>query len=431
MFQDAYQVLQERGFLQQVTDPESVQGLLRKGPVTFYVGFDATASSLHAGSLVPIMAMAHLQRAGHRPIALLGTGTTLIGDPSGKTQARPLLAREQIAANKEGIRRNLECFLELGEPGRPGSEKGLLLENGAWLEPLCYLDFLREIGRHFSVNRMLAAEAYKARLETGLSFLEFNYQILQAYDFLVLHREHGCVLQAGGDDQWGNMVAGTDLIRRVAGPQAVAEAFTFPLLTTATGAKMGKSERGAIWLDSGRLSPYDYYQYWINSDDRDLERFLKLFTFLDLAEIATLISEHGPGIREAKATLAFEATANLHGKDQATRAAEMARALFGGQAGSAEAPTVATAQAAPEVDWGGPVPVTRLFTASGLCATASEARRLIQQGGAWIGERRLEDPSGSWDLGREDPEAGLLLRAGKKKYCRLIRGARPDGTGPL
>ncbi len=408
---DVLETLKRRGFLQQMTDEASLSEILASGPTTFYVGFDATAPSLHAGSLVPIMAMAHLQRAGHRPIALLGTGTTLIGDPSGKTESRPLLSREEIARNKEGIRANLENFLALD------GEKGLLLENGTWLEPLKYLDFLREIGRHFSVNRMLAAETYKIRLETGLSFLEFNYQVLQAYDFLVLYRDYGCRIQAGGDDQWGNMVAGTDLIRRVMGPGAKAEAMTFPLLTTASGAKMGKTEKGAVWLSAERFSPYDYYQFWINADDRDVRRFLLLFTFLPEEEVEALAALQGAEIRKAKETLAFEATRLLHGDEEAQKAREASRALFGGAGDASRAPTciLSPGEADQEMD------LPALFVRAGLCKSRSEARRLILQGGAYLDGERVKDLEKKVDLSRLDPEKGILLRAGKKKYCRVIR----------
>ncbi len=408
---DVLETLKRRGFLQQVTDEESLSRILASGPTTFYVGFDATAPSLHAGSLVPIMAMAHLQKAGHRPIALLGTGTTLIGDPSGKTESRPLLSKEEIARNKEGIRRNLERFLVLD------GEKGLLLENGAWLEPLNYLEFLREIGRHFSVNRMLAAEAYKIRMETGLSFLEFNYQVLQAYDFLVLYKEYGCKVQAGGDDQWGNMVAGVDLIRRVMGPEAKAEAMTFPLLTTASGAKMGKTEKGAVWLSPERFSPYDYYQFWINTDDRDVKRFLLLFTFLPEEEVEELASLQGAEIRKAKEVLAFEATRLLHGEEEAQKAREASRALFGG--GGKDTSRVPTCTLDPK-EAQGEMDILTLFVRAGLCKSKSEARRLVLQGGAYVEGERVTDLEFLVDLSKLDSQNGILLRAGKKKYCRIL-----------
>ena len=413
---DVLETLKRRGFLQQVTDEKALSEILSSGPTTFYVGFDATAPCLHAGSLVPIMAMAHLQRAGHRPIALLGTGTTLIGDPSGKTESRPLLSREEIARNKEGIRANLERFLVLD------GEKGFLLENGTWLEPLKYLDFLREIGRHFSVNRMLAAEAYKIRLETGLSFLEFNYQVLQAYDFLVLYKDYGCKVQAGGDDQWGNMVAGTDLIRRVMGPDAKAEALTFPLLTTASGAKMGKTEKGAVWLSAERFSPYDYYQYWINVDDRDVKRFLLLFTFLPEEEVAELAALQGAEIRKSKERLAFEATKLLHGEEEAAKAREASRALFRGQSEIGDSYSVGapTCVLSPE-ECNEEMELPVLFVRSGLCKSKSEARRLILQGGAYLDGERVTDLDRKVDPASLDTEKGILLRAGKKKYCRVIR----------
>jgi len=317
-----------RGFIAQTSDEESVRRMLGTPPVTFYIGFDSTATSLHAGSLVPIMVMMHLQRAGHRPVAIVGGGTSMVGDPSGKTEMREMLDESVIRDNGRAILAQLDRYLHFD------GKNSLALDNADWLLPLNYVGFLRDIGKHFSVNRMLAAEAYKQRLERGLSFIEFNYQLLQAFDYLTLFRNYGCSLQMGGDDQWGNILAGVDLIRRVEGGKA--EAMTFPLLTTASGAKMGKTASGAIWLDAEKLSPYDYYQYWISCDDRDVGRFLRLFTFLPIEEILKLEALKGSDAREAKRILAYEATAVTHGKAAASEAQAAAAKAFGSGSDSEE-----------------------------------------------------------------------------------------------
>ena len=319
---DVLTTLRERGFVQQINDEPGLAAPLARGPVTFYAGFDPTAPSLQVGSLVPLMAMAHLARAGHRPIAVLGGGTSMVGDPSGHTEMRQMITPETIAANRQAIEPQVRRFLAAA------GDSLVVVDNAEWLLPLNYLEFLRDIGRHFSVNRMLAAEAYKQRLEKGLSFIEFNYQILQAYDFLVLSRRYGCTLQMGGDDQWGNILAGTDLIRRV--DQKEAFALTFPLMVTATGAKMGKTAAGAVWLSPELTSVFDFYQYFINVDDRDVGRFLKLFTFLPLPEIERLTAVQGAELRAAKQALAFEATRIVHGDEAAEAAQRAAAAAFGG-----------------------------------------------------------------------------------------------------
>lgn len=295
---EAYQELSRRGFIQQVTEPEPLQELLAKGPVTFYVGIDPTADSLHVGHLMAVMGMMQMQKFGHRPIAIVGGGTAMVGDPSGKSEMRKMLTREEIAANSEKIKQQLGRYLDFS----PG--KAIMVDNYEWLGELKYIEFLRDIGRHFSVNRMLTYEAYKIRMEKGLSFLEFNYQLLQAYDFLMLHDRHGCRLQMGGDDQWANILAGTDLIRRVRSVDAYG--LTFPLLTTATGAKMGKTESGAVWLDPEKTTPHEYFQYWVNSDDRDVARFLAFFTPLPAAEIEAVAGLEGAELNAAKVVLAFE-----------------------------------------------------------------------------------------------------------------------------
>jgi len=404
---NVFDVLKERGFIEQVSDEENVRRML-ESPIVCYVGFDPTSDSFHVGSLVPIMAMAHMQRHGHRVIAVLGGGTAMIGDPSGKTEMRKLISREKIDENARGLKKQLERFLDFS------GDRALMLDNGEWLRPLNYIEFLRDIGRHFSVNRMLAAESYRQRLETGLNFIEFNYMLLQAYDFLHLYRNYGCTLQMGGNDQWGNILAGADLIRRVEGGEA--EALTFPLLVTATGTKMGKTERGAIWLDPSKTSPYEYYQYWINTDDRDVERFLLLFTFLPVDEIKKLAELEGADIRKAKEVLAFETTKLCHGEEEARKAREASKALFEGRP-KVDDSAVPTVEVELERFKEG-VPAYVLFVDAGLAATRGQAKRLIEQGGAYINGKRVE--SFSYMVTEKDLDAGsILLRAGKKKYVRV------------
>jgi len=402
--------LADRGFIYQSSDDDALHEMLRR-PVTYYTGFDPTGPSLTAGHLVPIMMMAHLQRAGHRPIVLCGGGTALVGDPSGKTSSRPILTRAEIDANLAGQRAQLLRFIELDEG------KGLVVNNADWLASLNYIEFLRDIGRHFSVNAMLSAEIYRTRLEQNLplSFLEFNYQLLQAYDFLHLYRAYGCTLQCAGSDQWANCLAGMDLIRRLEGAQA--QVLCAPLLTTATGAKMGKTEAGAVWLSAERTSPYDFYQYWVNVDDRDVASWLKLFTFLPLDQIGELTSVEGAALNAAKRTLAREVTTLVHGAQAAHEAEDAARALFGGAGGARDA-MPSTEVAGADLDTLCAT-VLDAFSHTGLCKSRSEARRLVDQGGAYVnGEqaRSIEDPVGSAAL--RDGE--IVLRAGKKRYHRLV-----------
>jgi tyrosyl-tRNA synthetase len=417
MNKTVYEVFKERGFIEQVTDEEKIPELL-KGSVTCYIGFDPTASSFHVGSLVPIMALAHMQRHGHRPIALVGGGTGLVGDPSGKQEMRQILTYEEIRQNAEAQKKQFALFLDFSE------DRALLLNNADWLTKLKYIDFLRDIGVHFSVNRMLAAESVKLRLETGISFIEFNYQLLQAYDFWHLFKYHDCLMQMGGSDQWGNIVAGTDLIRRLEGKQAYG--ITFPLIMTADGKKMGKTEKGAVWLDAKRTSPYEYYQFWINTDDRDVKRFLALFTFLPMEEIEEYRKLEGADLRKAKEVLAFEATKIVHGEEEAENARNTSRNIFWGKGvlppigGSGTATqvlgddTIPTAYV-PSEKLGEEIPAFRLFfETAGLCASGSEARRLIEQGGAYINNKKVE----KFDI-LIKLEENMLLRAGKKKYKRI------------
>jgi tyrosyl-tRNA synthetase len=408
MPENVYDELKERGFVAQASDEAAVRRLLGEERIVFYVGFDSTAESLHAGSLVPIMAMMHLAQAGHRPIAIVGSGTTMVGDPSGKSELRQMLDEETIRAFGHKIHAQLDRYLHFSEG------QALAIDNADWLLPLNYIGFLRDIGRHFSVNRMLAAEAYKMRLERGLSFIEFNYQLLQAYDYLTLYRRHGCRLQMGGDDQWGNILAGVDLIRRVEG--AEVEALTFPLLTTATGAKMGKTASGAVWLDAGLVSPYDFYQYWINCDDRDVGRFLKLYTFLPLDEVRKLEALGGSELREAKKTLAFEATAITHGRAAAEDAKKAAAAAFGGGGGDLDGVPTTTL---PRARLAAGVGIIDLIVETGLAPSRGEAKRLVQQGGFSVDDERI-DAIDHVVRGAETKPGGLLLRAGKKKYHRVV-----------
>jgi tyrosyl-tRNA synthetase len=408
--ENVYATLKERGFVSQVTDAEALEALLGKQQVTCYIGFDATAPSLHAGSLLPLMALAHMQRAGHRPIAILGGGTTMVGDPSGKTEMRKMLTEEEIGEFGEKIKLQIERFIELD------GEKGMMINNAEWLVPLKYIPFLRDIGRHFSVNRMLSHESYKIRLEKGLSFLEFNYQLLQAYDFLVLFQKHGCALQMGGDDQWGNIVAGMDLIRRIEGKPAYG--LTFPLLETAGGEKMGKTARGAVWLDGEQTSPYEFFQYFRNTDDRDVERFLAFFTFLPMDEVRRLGSVKDAELNRAKETLAFEATKIVHGESAAESALKGAKSAFTGAGEGAEDIPTTQIQAS-RLNEG--ILIVDLLAEVGLCKSKSEARRLVQQGGARLGDKKvagIEEKISSDDL----VNGMVLLRAGKKKVHRIKAG---------
>ena len=408
MFED----LKERGFFQQCTHTEELAKRLKEDRICCYVGFDPTADSLHVGHLIPLMGLAHMQRAGHRIIALMGGGTAMIGDPSGKTEMRKMLTEEQLQSNIEGMLPQFERFLDF-------SGDAILINNVEWLRNLNYIDFLRDIGRHFSVNRMLSFETYKIRLESGLSFLEFNYQLLQAYDFLELNRRYGCSLQMGGDDQWANIISGTDLIRRVERKEAYG--WTYPLLTTSSGKKMGKTEKGALWLDPKRTSAYEYYQYWVNTEDDDVGKFLALFTFLPMKEIRELGKLQGADIREAKKRLAFETTALIHGKENALQAQQSAQALFSGNSGEgsgdkSNVPSTTISAASLSAGPG----IFEIFQETGLCKSKGEARRLQSQGGVYVNDERIDDPD--FCLGEADLRDGeILLRAGKKRYHRLIK----------
>jgi tyrosyl-tRNA synthetase len=407
MSENVFDVLTERGFVEQVSDEEGIRAAVEQ-PITCYVGFDPSAPSFHVGHLVPIMALAHMQRHGHRPIAVMGGGTGMIGDPSDKDEMRKLMTVEQIDANLVKLREQMANLLDFSEG------QALMVNNGDWLRPLNYLEFLRDIGRRFSVNRMLAAEGYRRRYDSegGLNFLEFNYMLLQAYDFLHVFREYNCTVQAGGNDQWGNILAGVDLIRRVEGKQV--HALTYPLLTTSSGAKMGKTAAGAIWLDPELLAPYEYYQYWINTEDADVERFLAMFTFLPLERVRELGRLTGADIRQAKEVLAFETTRILHGEEAARQARDTSRKLFGAGVVTDVVPTIEIE--ALELQAG--ISAPELFQRVGLSRSRSEARRLIQQGGAHVND---EPVSSVDDLITAEHliDGSILLRAGKKRYHRV------------
>lgn len=405
----AFATLKERGFVSQCSDEQGLAGLLDSEQVTFYIGFDPTASSLHVGHMVQLFAMAHLQRAGHRPISLIGGGTSRIGDPSGKTEMRKILSIETINANADRFRTQISRFLDFSD-GR-----GLMLDNADWLAELNYIDFLRDIGRHFSVNRMLSFETYKMRLDTGLSFIEFNYQILQAYDYLVLHQRQGCRLQMGGDDQWGNIVAGMDLVRRVEGAECFA--LTTPLVTRADGQKMGKTEKGALFLDPELVSPYEFYQYWLNVPDADVEKLLALFTFLPIEEVRELGRLEGREANRAKERLALELTSIVHGAEEAESARTASRAVFYGE-GAGEKESVPSAALKREELASG-VGILDLFVRSGLCSSKGEARRLISQGGAYLDGQSVDSIELVLDRSFADREE-ILLRAGKKRYFRYL-----------
>ena len=405
----ALTILQERGFIQQCTDLEGLSARMDKEPVVFYVGCDPTGPSLHIGHMVPFFALRHLHENGHVGIALVGGGTARIGDPSGKTEMRKMLTYEQIDENAKKISAQLDRFI--GFDGKTA----FTANNKDWLASLNYIDFLRDIGVHFSVNRMLSFEAYRKRMETGLTFIEFNYQLLQSYDFLQLFERHGCRLQIGGDDQWGNIVAGMELIRRVKGEDAYG--LTFPLVTTSDGKKMGKTEKGALFLDPAMTSPYEFFQYWRNVTDADVERFLLMFTFLPVAECKRLGAAKDEGINAAKERLAYEITTLIHGKDEAEKALAAAKAAFGG--GGTEGRAAIPSKAVSKNDLTKGLLAIDLFALTDLCTSKAEARRLITQGGAVVNDRKVETletvVDASWLA-----EGELLLKAGKKRFFRLI-----------
>ena len=399
---NAFDILKERGFIKQTVYEEDLYNQLGKEPTPFYVGFDPTADSLHIGHYIPVMAMAHMQRAGHKPIALFGGGTAMIGDPSGRTDMRQMMTRETIAANVAAFKKQMSRFLDF-----EGDNPAIMVDNGDWLLNLNYIDFLREIGINFSVNKMLTAECFKTRYERGLNFLEFNYMLMQAYDFLVLYRKYGCKLEIGGNDQWSNILAGADLIRRLEGDSAYA--MTFTLLETSDGKKMGKTAKGALWLDPNKTSPYDFYQYFRNVEDVKVEECLKLLTFMELDEIAELVKYKDERINVAKARLAYEVTKLVHGEEEAEKAKSQAEGAFSGNV-----------DAMPEVTIEGGVETTVVdsMTLAGVASSKSEARRLVEGGGVKIGDEKVTSVAAKLaDFGVTD---SFVLHKGKKVHVKVV-----------
>lgn len=401
-----FDALMERGYIAQTTHEEEIRELLDKEPVTFYIGFDPTADSLHVGHFVTMMFMAHMQRGGHRPIALVGGGTAMIGDPSGRTDMRQMLTKENIEHNVSRIKSQLEKFIDFSD------DKAILENNANWLLDLNYVDFLRKVGTHFSVNRMLTAECFKQRLEKGLSFLEFNYMLMQGYDFYVLNEKYGCKMQLGGNDQWSNMIAGMELIRRKSSKQAYA--MTCTLLTNSEGNKMGKTAKGAVWLDPEKTSPYEFYQYWRNVDDAEVDQCLRLLTFIPMDEVRRLSALEGAEINEAKRVLAFEVTKLVHGEEEAKKAEEATKALFGGGGDLGSMPTTELEASLFEEGVG----LLNLLTQIGLTKSNGEARRLITQGGISIKDAQINDPSFMVTLS-DFENSKLIVRKGKKVYHQI------------
>ena len=408
---NALDLLRERGFVKQITFEEDLHKAFDEEMVPFYVGFDPTADSLHIGHYIPIMAMAHLQKAGHKPFALMGGGTGMIGDPSGKSDLRKVLTVEDIDNNVAKIKKQMEKFLDFDESKE---NCAVIVNNADWLRTLNYIDFLRDVGALFSVNRMLTAECYKQRLERGLTFLEFNYMLMQSYDFLELNHRHGVKLQCGGDDQWSNMLSGADLIRRKDHKDAFA--LTFQLLLTHDGRKMGKTEKGALWLDKEKCSPYDFYQYWRNVDDADVKKCLGLLTFLPMDEVNRLGALEGSAINEAKRVLAFEVTKNVHGEEEALKAQQAAEALFGGGAMAGSVPTTEISAEELAAD----ARLMAWVAKVGLCKSNGEARKTIQAGGLYVGDEKVSDIDFAITPEMLEGE-GLLIRKGKKSYHRFVK----------
>lgn len=401
-----YDVLQERGFLKQLSHEEEIKELLEKEKVTFYIGFDPTADSLHVGHFIALMLMSHMQKAGHRPICLLGGGTGMVGDPSGKDDMRKMLTPEFIAHNIACFKKQMSRFIDFSE------DKAIMVNNADWLMDLNYIQLLREVGVHFSVNRMLAAECFKKRLEKGMTFFEFNYMIMQGYDFWHLFKHHNCVMELGGDDQWSNMLAGVELIRRK--EQKPAFCMTCKLLTTSDGRKMGKTEKGALWLDPEKTSPYDFYQYWRNVGDNDVENCLSLLTFLPMDEVRRLGALKDAEINTAKKVLAFEVTKLVHGEEEALKAQQAAEALFGGGGNMENVPTIEITEADKTAK------IIDILTAAKVFSSKREARQMVAQGGLYVQDNAVTDPEAFLSADMFDAEQSLLIRKGKKKYFRLV-----------
>ena len=399
--------LKARGLLAQLTDEEEIKTMINAGKATFYIGFDCTADSLTAGHFMALTLMKRLQMAGNKPVALIGGGTTMIGDPSGRTDMRKMLTREDIEHNAACFKKQMERFIDFSD------DKALMVNNADWLLDLNYVDFLREVGACFSVNNMLRAECYKQRMEKGLSFFEFNYMIMQSYDFYVLYQKYGCNMQFGGDDQWSNMLGGTELIRKKLGKDAYA--MTITLLTDSNGNKMGKTAGNAVWLDANKTSPYDFYQYWRNVGDADVIKCLKMLTFLPLEQIAEMETWKDQKINDAKDVLAYELTALVHGKEEADKAREASRALFAGGADDSNMPTT---ELDPSVLKDGAIQILDLMTACGLAPSRAEARRLVQQGGVFVEDEKV--PNIDFAVTEDQLKAGVKIRRGKKVFHKAV-----------
>mgnify|MGYP001658543099 FL=1 len=403
-----YDELVARGLIAQVTDEKEIKELINNGKATFYIGFDPTADSLHVGHFMALCLMKRLQMAGNKPIVLIGGGTAQIGDPSGRTDMRQMMTTETINHNVECFKKQMSRFIDFGE------EKAIMVNNADWLMDLNYVDVLREVGAHFSVNRMLTAECYKQRMEKGLSFLEFNYMIMQSYDFYTLFQKYGCNMEFGGDDQWSNMLGGTELIRRKLGKDAYA--MTINLLLNSEGKKMGKTQSGAVWLDPNKTTPFEFFQYWRNVSDADVLKCIRMLTFLPLEEIDKMESWEGAQLNEAKEILAFELTKLVHGEEEATKAKEASHALFAGGANNANMPTVTvTAEDFPD----GELDIISVLVKAGLCDSRGDGRRNIQQGGVSVADEKVTDISTKYTLDDFKGE-GLIIRRGKKKFAKVV-----------
>ena len=403
-----FEELKERGLIAQITNEEKIKELLDNNRISFYIGFDATADSLHVGHFLPIILMMHLQKARHNPIALLGTATTRIGDPTGKSDMRKILTPEEIRYNADRFKEQISKFVDFSD------DKATVVENGDWILPLNYIDFLNDVGRHFSVNRMLTAECFKTRLEKGLSFVEFNYMLMQSYDFLVLNKVHNCVLECGGDDQWANILGGIDLVRRVEGKEVYG--MTITLLTTSEGMKMGKTEKGAVWLDPNKTSPYEFFQYWRNIDDRDVIRCLRMLTFIPIGEIKKYENLEGSELNSVKELLAFELTKLVHSQQEAEQCRETTRKLFSGEVID-QMPTVILSS---EVDFkNSQINIQSLVHKAGMARSKSEAKRLIEQSGISFNSEIVTDIDMNVSM-ESIKNTDTVIKKGKKHYCRII-----------
>ncbi len=404
---NVFEVLKERGLIAQMTHEEEIKNLLENKKITFYIGFDPTADSLHIGHFMQLVVMKHMQNAGHRPIILLGGGTTMVGDPTGKTDMRPMISREEIQHNADNFKKQMSKFIDFSDG------KAIMVNNADWLLDLNYVDFLREVGVHFSVNRMLSAECFKTRMERGLSFLEFNYMLMQSYDFYKLHKDYDCIMEFGGDDQWSNIIGGIELIRRKDAKDAYG--MTFTLLTTSEGKKMGKTEKGALWLDPEKVTPYEFYQYWRNVDDKDVIRLIKLVTFVSMEEIAEYEKLEGQQLNVVKERLAYEVTKMVHGEDEANKAQASAKAVFGAGADDANMPTFELAKDV--LDAG--LNIVDLLAVSGLAPSKGEGRRLVQQGGVSIDGNKVDDIA--YMITEEIFNDGkIVVKKGKKVFMKIV-----------